>query len=185
MKLNKNPSKKKRISIGVAIGILIIAAAVFTFYKYQSATPSTGGTYTPNKATPTTNIPKPDSTKSNGGMTQSNGSSTTTSTPPNTVKPATPVGTFVSNHHVSLSNSTEEQSTCTTTPGDQCQIIFVMDGTQKQLASQQADSNGNVEWIWNPKDFGLSTGEWTITATATSGGGTSSTNDALKFEVSP
>jgi hypothetical protein len=119
-------------------------------------------------------------------------SSTTTSTEPgdNKSTPATstaliaPFGNFASNHHASLGANQNESSTCTTSSSAICQISFIKDGITKSLSAQATDRAGTAYWTWTPQDVGLTTGIWTIRATATLNGQTKTADDALNLELS-
>ncbi|HSX33083.1 MAG TPA: hypothetical protein VLF91_01975 [Candidatus Saccharimonadales bacterium] len=95
----------------------------------------------------------------------------------------TPTGPFVSSHHVST--STTIQSVCNTTSGASCSITFTNGGTTKSLAVQNTDAGGATYWYWKPSDIGLTSGSWTVTATATLGSQTKTASDAQNLEVSP
>lgn len=97
-----------------------------------------------------------------------------------------PSGTFVSNHHPNLSGSpspNEIQSTCVTTSGATCTIVFSKDGVTKQLPVQNTDKEGAAYWSWKLQDIGLTTGTWKVQAKAVLGSQTKTTNDALDLEV--
>ncbi len=98
-----------------------------------------------------------------------------------------PNGTFVSNHHPSLSgqNSNLEQSTCNTLPGASCDIEFSKDGVTKSLGLKQADSSGAVYWTWKLQDVGLTQGTWQTTARATLNGETKTAQDPLALTIQP
>lgn len=96
-----------------------------------------------------------------------------------------PSGTFASNHRPSLSKDDVQSSSCTTTPGATCQIIFNKDGTTKSLTAQTTDNGGSTYWNWKPQDIGLSEGTWQIQAIARLNGQSQTTTDAISLEVSP
>ncbi len=112
------------------------------------------------------------------------------STPPNTTNKnvLTPSGTFVSNHHPSLSGSPElrqEQSVCYTSVGVSCYIEFSKDGQIKALPTKTTDSSGYAYWTWDVKDAGFSSGSWKIKAVAGSGDQTKTASDSLTLDVQP
>ena len=95
---------------------------------------------------------------------------------------------LVSNHQPSLTpsgfNSNQENSVCVTSPNAECEITFTLNGTTKSLGKKQADATGAVYWSsWKLQDIGLTVGDWTITATATQNGQTSTTTDPNKLQV--
>jgi cytoskeletal protein RodZ len=97
-----------------------------------------------------------------------------------------PTGNFVSNHHAKLNSipgANAEQSTCTSTPGAACQIIFTKDGVTKSLPAQTTDRGGSTYWTWKIQDIGLTEGTWHIQAKTTLGNQTKTANDALDLEV--
>ncbi len=131
---------------------------------------------------------------------KTDGSSQPTSQKPNSVgtpvtvpasdsrTPATPYGSFVSNHHPNLSGSpapSTEQSVCTTTPGASCYIQFTQNGVVKKLASQVADSNGLTAWTWDVNQAGFTEGTWEITVVATINDQSKSAKDSMALVVGP
>jgi hypothetical protein len=97
---------------------------------------------------------------------------------------AAPYGTLVSNHKPGQNGSNLiEQSQCITNPGASCYIKFTQNGVVKTLPTKTADTNGSVIWQWSISDAGLTSGNWQITAVATSGAQTKTTTDQLPLEV--
>lgn len=101
--------------------------------------------------------------------------------------PAKPYGTFVSNHHPSLSGSggvpSSIQSTCQGTPGAKCQIIFTKDGKTKSLPEKTIGSHGSVSWDWDVEEAGFTAGSWQIKAVSSLNGKSAEAMDDLAFEV--
>jgi len=99
----------------------------------------------------------------------------------------TPTGNFVSNHFPGQNgSSTTEVSTCNTSPGASCYIKFTnLDtGDTTQLPSQTVDARGSTSWYWDTsKDAHLTSGQWEVTAVATLGGQTQTTDDSLKLTI--
>lgn len=93
----------------------------------------------------------------------------------------TPSGTFVNNHNPKTTDSM--LSICSTTPNIQCQITFKKDGVIHRLPQQTTDNNGNTVWSWTPKSVGLTTGNWQIVVTASSGTKSASVTDPIALEV--
>lgn len=162
--------------------ILLISLGVWFFTIRNDTTPvattptisNKGETTTPPATTPDTpppseTIPKDD-----------------TPPPPTTNTPVKePSGTFVSSHHVSLSAPGAIQSTCNTTAGAKCSITFTKNGVTKSLGEKQTDADGVAYWTWTLQEKGISAGSWAITAIASLGTQTKTTNDPLSLEVSP
>lgn len=148
----------------------------------QVAANSIGGA---NDRTPTPNSSSNSQTRaSNSDKNASGGSSVS-----NGSDLIPPYGTFVSDHHPSLSGANNtpstELSTCTTSPGASCYIKFTKEGEVKRLATQTTDGSGSTSWHWDVSQAGLSAGTWYITAVATQGDQTKTTNDTFKLEVQP
>lgn len=98
---------------------------------------------------------------------------------------AAPSGTFA-NIYKDVSLSENMQSTCNTTPGATCQIIFTRGSLTKSLPLKSVDNGGAAYWSWKPNDsnVGLSVGTWHITARATLGSQTQTTdNGSLELEI--
>lgn len=75
-------------------------------------------------------------------------------------------------------------STCNTTPGATCQVIFVNGNITKNLSPETADAGGAIYWAWRPKDIGLIPGTWHMSLKAILGGQTRTTsNDPLTLEI--
>lgn len=130
----------------------------------------------------TTN-PQPDNGQSNNSASpdKSPGSGSD-----NSAKPLAPTGNFVSNHRPNLSGSPAPnsiQSSCVTTPGASCQIIFTKGSETKSLPIQKTDLGGGAYWTWNLQDVGLTEGAWKVQAKATIGAETATADDALALEV--
>lgn len=98
-----------------------------------------------------------------------------------------PTGNFVSNHFPGQNNSpTTEASTCNTTSGAACYIMFtnIDTGQITQLPSQLTDAKGSTSWYWDTKsDAHLTSGRWKVTAVATLNGQTKRTDDALNLTI--
>ena len=103
-------------------------------------------------------------------------------------KLVTPSGDFVSNHEPNLDGTPAPntlESVCVTTPGASCSVSFEQNGIIKTLPAQTTDAEGAAYWNWKLRDYGLTTGEWNITATATLGDQTKIGKDSLKLTVKP
>lgn len=101
---------------------------------------------------------------------------------------ASPYGTFVSNHHPSLSGKdhpSSEQSVCVTSQGVTCYIEFRNGDVVKSLPKQTTNAEGSTSWSWDVKEAGFTTGTWKITVIAGSNGKQLSTTDQINLEVAP
>lgn len=192
----KQINKTKQLWIAIGLSALAILTLVIVGYVYlnnnshdNNSQPS-GGYYNPSTVNPDSNVPKSNSKtgQASSGITSSRDQSkNSTSTLDPNITPTTPLGMFVSNHHPNLSGTpapNTETSTCTTTPGAQCQIRFTQNGATKSLPSQQTDGSGNTSWSWKIQDIGITEGTWKISAVAINGNLTSTTNDQMNLEVS-
>ncbi|HEU4966018.1 MAG TPA: hypothetical protein VFT53_00870 [Candidatus Saccharimonadales bacterium] len=126
-------------------------------------------------------------TKTNTGTTNqtntSTGSNNSSSTaPPITGSLTAPWGTFANVYNAKTTD--QMQSTCNTTPGATCQIIFTNGSVAKSLEAEMTDAGGAVYWAWTPQGVGLTSGTWHITAKAVLGTQTKTTsNDPLTLEI--
>lgn len=99
-----------------------------------------------------------------------------------------PYGSLVSNHQPNLSGTpapSSEQSSCNTTPGATCYIVFTKDGATNRLPDQVANSYGVAYWSWDVKQAGMTQGSWQIQAITTLNGQTKSTPDTINLNVQP
>ena len=163
----------------IAISLLYMTNKLPFLHRRQSSSPATHTTAN-------------SSTKGEPTNTSSSSSSTPDSTKYNSQSASgplvAPTGDFVSHHNASLSDSPPGSatitSTCTTTPGAMCQIVFTQGATTLSLPFEATDAGGTAYWNnWKLSDYGFSAGSWTITAVAKSGDQTKSTSDALHLEV--
>jgi hypothetical protein len=187
---------KKRLSlpkpIWVTLAILVIAALVVTGLELTNTThlfhtappidtgPTNSAANSETKGEPANPSPSPADDQSPPGDDKS-------SSNPNAAL-LTPSGNFVSNHRPNLSGSpapNSMESTCTTTPGATCQILFTRNGVTKSLDAQTTDRNGSAFWSWKLQDIGLTEGSWQIQAKATLNNQTKTANDSLNLEVGP
>jgi cytoskeletal protein RodZ len=179
-------NKKKNLKPALIL-LLVVALAVAGFWVMNRHTKPVSGPIpttsvksaaSPDKKKPAGETTTPTSQDKSAGGDQTNPTS-------DIPLPSAPSGTFVSSHHVSLSNKStrQEQSACNTIASATCYIEFSKDGVVKTLPKQVADSNGVVIWNWDVSDAGLDAGSWKITAIASSGGVTKSTTDTLSLEV--
>ena len=187
---SSRPQRRRLVPViaGAVFALILVACALYAtdhlpFWNrhkpVSSPTSKTSDTSTKGESS--------DNTSGQSGDQNSNGSTKndgTSASGPLLI----PSGTFVSSHHISLSNNPSGSgyvtSTCTTTPGATCQITFTKDGVVKSLPAETTDAGGSAYWNnWQPGDYGLSSGSWTITAVAKSGDQTKTATDALTLEV--
>ena len=178
MRVKKASKNNKRIISTVVIVVLLaVITVVLAIYLPKSKTTTTN---------PQTN--NSNSTTNDSGATSSpkGGSQTTPTTINSDITPREPTGTFISNHHPNLSGSpapNTESSTCTTTPGANCEIRFTNGNITKSLDIKKTDSNGNASWDWSLNDIGLTAGEWSVTAIAINGSKTATATDSVPLSV--
>jgi hypothetical protein len=174
----RKPKKnnKKIITIITVLMLLVIVAISLIIY---TARPKT------TKDTVQTN-----SSSSAGDSSATSSSKDSSQTTPAVINsdttPREPTGTFISNHHPNLSGSpapNTESSTCTTTPGANCEIRFTNGNITKSLDIKKTDSDGNASWDWNLNDIGLTAGEWIIKAIAINGSKTATATDSMPLNV--
>jgi hypothetical protein len=119
----------------------------------------------------TPDLSKPADTKKSGGS----GTPTYLLSPENS--------DYISSHEVSLSANPLLQSTCVTSAGAKCTIIFTNGGDSISLPTQTTDPTGASYWSWRLKDYGFTTGSWTIQAKASLSGQTKTSKDSLNLTV--
>ncbi|HKR82361.1 MAG TPA: hypothetical protein VJR27_05195 [Candidatus Saccharimonadales bacterium] len=191
-------SKRKWWVAATAIVIVLLLGAAGAYWKLAhthkktavSASSDTKGEASSSVAKPNTSGTSGSSSSNTSGSTSGSGgtSSTSSNGKQEQTQPASgtalqqPQGNFVSSH-VNVPANATEQSVCTTTPGATCVITFTSNGTTKSLPSQATDRGGSAYWTWTPQSIGLTTGIWTVTASATLNGQTQSTTDATPLKV--
>ena len=188
MKIQKSKNSKKIVLI-IAVLALAIGAGVFAyFYMQKNATDDRKTQFGSESTNPTEDVPKPDTNSNSGtsidGSKDNPSTGEPTSNPGQT--PATPIGTFVSNHRPNLSGSPAPNtmnSTCSTTAGATCTIEFSNGTRTVSLPEKKTDANGNVSWDWKLQDVGLTAGSWSITAVAKNGSFVSKAVDPTNLEV--
>ncbi len=176
----------KKTKILALTMLVVLAITIWAVVHYN--------VFTNTKVTKQTSSSKQAPKKSNTQTSQPTQTKTTPTTPSsgsssnNQSTLITPYGNFVSDHTPNLGGSPHPNlmsSVCTTTPGAHCQISFTNGSITKYLASQAVDSKGSTYWTWYLQDIGLSTGDWTIKATATLNSQTETAVDPLVLKVSP
>ncbi len=178
-------SKKIKIPYIIALAVLLLIAGSLITYHLTNKT----------KPIPTVNQYTKGQQSQSNGKSSSSGSSTSTTNSPSSTSSAksagniplvAPTGNFVSDHHPNLSGSPAPNtmtSVCNTSPGASCRISFTNGSTTKSLADQVTDAGGVTYWYWKLQDIGLTAGNWTITATSSSGGKSLSATDPMPLVV--
>ena len=179
MKIIKQKNHRKAIIVSIIIIILVaIGCSAIYFLKYNLPTSTSTG-----KSSSSAN-----NKTSNSGSISSPKDIANKKTPvlDPTITPSDPTGTFVSNHHPNLSGSpapNTESSTCSTTPGANCEIRFTSGNIVKLLIPKPTNSDGNASWDWKLQDIGLNKGEWKVTAIATNGNKEATVTDPMLLSV--
>lgn len=135
----------------------------------SSSSNKSSGSVSNQAETPAQNTKVPSST---GGSTSSN------------LDLVEPYGNFVSNHTPGQhGSSTQEQSTCNSTPGASCYIQFTNTSTGQvsKLPAHPIESNGSTLWLWDANT--LTSGQWTVKAVASLNGQTKTATDSIKLVV--
>lgn len=181
----------RRSLLFVVLATALIIIGIFLWrhlhHTQKQQIPTTSSPNNPGQATSGTSSQPTSSDKlpSGNSTMPSNNSGPSNTTTKNVL---TPSGAFVSNHHPSLSGSSElrqEQSVCYTTAGVNCYIEFSKGGQTKTLPTKTTDGSGYAYWTWDVKDAGFSSGAWQIKAVAGSGDQTKTASDSLTLDVQP
>ncbi len=181
IKSRKQSTLKKAIIISVIV--LVAAIAYVVYAKMNTAWPFTKDTQNTTLGGSDTNKP-PKNTNDNNPSKDPDDKITPAIDA--TTAPDKPVGTFVSNHHPNLSGNpapNQMSSTCTTTPGAECQIRFTKGDIVKNLPVKTTSSNGTANWNWKLQDINLSAGDWRVTAIASNGDKTVEASDPMQLSV--
>lgn len=185
----KRSNKKVKIVTALIFITAIAGVGVYLFFINVNS-PQEIKTQDGKTATSDSNVPSGDTDQSRGvsdGI-YSPKDENENSTNNQVIKPSEPIGSFVSNHYPNLSGSPRPNSiasTCTTTPGASCKIVFTMGSVVKELTGKSTDQNGNTEWNWTLQSIGITEGTWKIKAIATNGNLSSSSSDSIDMVVSP
>ena len=185
-------NKKLIIILGSAV---IVAIAAFLVIKSNKTSyiKSVGQSNNGSSSTSLQSKLNPTKPKTNSASTTTNSTSSSTNTSSSTSSNSNltliaPTGSFVSNHNPVLSNPRmdTEQSTCNTTPGASCNIVFTNTSTNAviSLGSKIADFGGAVYWTWTLQGVGLTQGSWKIMAVANLNQQSKSTSDQLLLNIS-
>ncbi|MEI7539405.1 MAG: hypothetical protein WCJ36_01375 [Candidatus Saccharibacteria bacterium] len=178
MRVRKPKKNNKKAIIIILLMITLLTIATILLIICTPKPKTTTNTTQPNNSSSNINSGATSSPKDNSQTTPAIINSDTT--------PIEPTGTFISNHHPNLSGNpapNTESSTCTTTPGADCEIRFTNGNTTKSLSIKKTDSDGNASWDWNLNDVGLTAGEWSITAIAINGSKTATATDSMSLSV--
>jgi len=187
----QNPTYKRYWYWYALAALLVLVAAMvvleltntthFFHAEKPKAIATTGSPDTKGSGMMTTPPPPAQS----GGSTGGSGSSKqpTPSPAPSSATLTAPWGTFANVYSARLDD--QMQSTCNTTPGATCQLIFTNGSLTKSLDAENTDSGGAVYWAWKPSEVGLTPGTWHLTFKAVLGSQTKTTsNDPLTLTVS-
>jgi hypothetical protein len=184
MPINKYRSHKK-LWLALTGAILVVAVALFvleitntTHFFHTSHIPEGKTISEYNKGEPATDG---DTNNGDPGPTTSTSNSKDSDSIPETASLIAPTGNFVSSHFPSISSN--ETSTCNTTPGAKCTITFSKGSVTKSLPTQTIDAGGATYWSWTPASAGLTTGTWKVQAVATLGAQILTADDALSLQV--
>jgi len=185
---NKSPKSKKYLYVifGVLVLVLIVGCIYYFFNRQDENTVEKYGS---SQINPDSNVPIAKENKGgSGGISnpKTDDGSNQTSAPNDDITPASPMGTFVSNHHPNLGGQPAPNtvsSTCSTTPGVDCLIRFTQGSVTKELSAQRTDSNGNTAWTWTLQDIGITQGDWKITAVAINGNKVITASDPMMLSV--
>jgi cytoskeletal protein RodZ len=163
----------------VALGLGLAAAYVHFYRPGNRLTTNTPSGANTNTAAPTNDHPG----AGTAGQTPASPGSTTKQSPAptdpqyNSSTLAKPGGQLLSNHHISLTGTTDstkptESSTCTTVTGATCTIRLTgPNGTVKYATDSPVAVNGQgvVTFEWNAQTRGLTVGQWKVEAVAAKG----------------
>jgi cytoskeletal protein RodZ len=161
----------------VLVGLVV--AGVLAYSHYRSHKPnssnrsqSAGTTTEPFKSGSPTQSSGSTTTNNSSGSSSSTTSTGSSTSTPTTVNVITPWGNFVSNLNPS-NNSPEnqEESVCNSSPGVTCTITFTQGSkTITLLQPKTTNADGAAYWgPWTASQVGLTSGDWQINATASSG----------------
>lgn len=165
------------VILATTLSVLEITNTTYIFHKQKAVSGVVPTTPISNKPS----VPSGATTTSNKGQSSTPVSQNTTTSSAELVAPW---GLFVNNHSRGLSASvSSEISACNTTAGASCYIEFKQGNVTKTLAAQIADSSGIASWSWDVSKAGLTVGQWQISATATLGGKTLTTQDPLALDI--
>lgn len=176
------------------LALLVLVLVLIGIYLIFRKPPAKSGVIPVSTSEQQSKSPPHGAAPSETSDVSSKGGSATSSPPapggtPASVTLQAPSGTFVSDHHPSLTNangaSSSEVSVCTTTAGATCYLKFTKDGVIKTLPVQTTDGSGSTSWRWDVQTAGFTAGTWQITAVAILGNQTKMTTDGFPFEVQP
>ena len=188
----KKQSKKKIIAIVLLVLLVLglvgagVAYAINQRNKQEAAENYGSDITTPSEDTPDADKNENSSSPSISNSKDEDGDETDSAPAQNNTPPATPIGTFVSNHQPNLDGSPRPStinSTCTTSARITCFIRFTKGQEVRTLAAQTTDASGNTAWTWNINDIGLGEGEWQIEAVARNGSVDATASDPTPLKV--
>lgn len=183
----KARKSRKKITILVVLSVVfayLVLAFAFKFWPFQKHITITATSV--ENSLPSNNG---GSSNAENGTNSNNTSQSTDNNPKSpTQTDATtktliaPSGTFVNLYNASA--DTQMNSICNTTAGATCQIAFTKGNLTIALPVKTADGSGVASWAWTPQQIGLTTGKWHVTAKATLGSQTKTTdNGSLELVI--
>ena len=186
------PVKKKHVhkyrymllALAAVVAVLAMLELTNTTYLLHSAKSKpvavTGGAFTKGAditSKPQTSMPAINTVQPTTSTTTKN-----PGTDSSTADLLTPWGTFANTYKARVND--QMGSTCNTTSGATCQIIFTNGSLTASLPTENTDAGGAVYWSWTPSQIGLTPGTWHMTMKAVLGSQTKTTsNDPLTLQV--
>jgi hypothetical protein len=170
---------KKSVFVSASV-VAIAVIAVLIFMRSNSTSDSTDHTtanpltkVTGNQNSQDMNDPDAEQVAETSNQKHSSGDSNLALTKP--------WGTFVNIYHAEMDD--QMLSTCNTTVGATCEIIFTSGSTSISLPVEKTDKGGAVYWSWKPKDYDFYKGLWSIKVIARLGDQTKTSTDAQSLEI--
>lgn len=178
-----------------ALAILLVATIIWAMHPaglldqspHHKKNPTGNTTIPENKSTNASpSTPKSSATpqiSSTGSAGSTKATSGTTADPNTPLKQ--PFGEFVSSHEAYVPRDAQRSSTCNTTPGATCVISFTMGSQTVSLPAKVTNADGTAAWEWKASDaaVNLTSGSWTVKATATLGTQTLTSTDTKALVI--
>jgi hypothetical protein len=179
IKIHKKLNSHKKIAAFVAIAAVVVYAILAMTLKLWPLHKQVVITATNVKDSLPSNHAAGSSTASSSSPTKSNSPKAPDADSKTLAEPS---GTFVNLYDASA--DTQMSSICTTTAGAACQIIFSKGSLSIALPPKTTDTSGAASWAWTPQQIGLTSGHWHVTAKATLGSQTKTTdNGSLELVI--
>lgn len=188
MKIKNNRRSHKIIIVLVAL-LLVLAYAgsafgfkFWPFHKHITITAPSVQNSLPSNTAASSNQPASSSSSGSTSKTVSDNPKAPAQTQADTRTLSSPSGTFVNLYNATA--DTQMSSICNTVSGASCQVIFTDGNLSIALTAKTADNNGTTSWAWTPQQIGLTKGKWHVTAKATLGSQTKTTdNGSLELVI--